>query len=190
MNTTQNDKDDPGESQQEKTEPSPTPMAEPSLTPTVELSPASEVMLTLDEENLYTFRDPFYKFSMSFPGKFSFLLDGYDRYSKRENDSPDRSFRIFLDTNNPFDFVNYICVTGQVGPATHGSGSSDDKMIKLINDAGQEATLYYTEDENTINFEYITKNGYQYVRGYFEADFYKNNEEIILSICKSVQNSR
>jgi hypothetical protein len=63
-------------------------------------------------------------------------------------------------------------------------------MIKLINDAGQEATLYYTEDENTINFEYITKNGYQYVRGYFEADFYKNNEEIILSICKSVQNSR
>lgn len=165
INITQNDKNDLREFQEE-----------------------NEIMLTLSKENLYTFRDPIYHFSMSFPGKFSFFLYGYDRSYDSGYESPDRTVYIFLDSHHMFDFVNYIEVTGQFGRAAR-SRESFEKKIDIINDAGQEATMYYMNDEEDVVFEYTIMNGNQFVRGCFELDFYENNEETILAICKSVQDN-
>mgnify|MGYP001014775431 FL=1 len=164
MNVTQND-NDPRESQEE-----------------------DEFILTLNEENMYTFRDPRFHFSVSFPEKYSFFLYGYDSSYGSGNESPDSSVYIFLDFSHIFDFVNYIDVTGQHGHAVHAWDSLKEKRIDIINDAGQEATMYYYQnDKEEIVFEYTIKNGFQFVSGCFELDFFESNKETILAICKSVQ---
>jgi len=164
MNVTQND-NDPRESQEE-----------------------DEFILTLNEENMYTFRDPRFHFSVSFPEKYSFFLYGYDSSYGSGNESPDSSVYIFLDFSHILDFVNYIDVTGQHGHAVHAWDSLKEKRIDIINDAGQEATMYYYQnDKEEIVFEYTIKNGFQFVSGCFELDFFESNKETILAICKSVQ---
>src|SRR5690554_5110848 len=78
-----------------------------------------QAILTLNEEYYYTYLDPIYDFTVSFPEKYSFFIHGNERFLDTDYDSPDRSVYIYLDTEHICDSGNYIRVTGQLGRAHH-----------------------------------------------------------------------
>lgn len=154
-------------------------------------------VLELDQENsIYTYRNYEFDFSVQFPEKYTFLMDGIDRYGDYEGEGVDYYAYIFcdrLDNNSLYNSevrINYICVIGQYGPPEPTGHHGYDCTV-ITDYKGREALFYYREDEDTrvSILYYLKRQGshhfFFYGSGYFEKDFYEANKEDILSVLLS-----